>query len=245
MPMNVMQTSPATISQNSRETLVEGQYEKWAHCHVNWTAIWVGALAALTMALLFGLAGIAVEAHVVGPEQRVVDLKKMGIATAIVSVCAAFFAFVIAGWVGVKVAGILHSEPAMLHGAIVWLVAVPLVIVMASLGAASFFDGWLAGLGGAPAWSALAKAPFERPEYPGANATAEEMAAFRTQSAEYKHNIKQWNEDTPKVARNSALCAITALLLGLMGSVIGGWMACGEPMNFTHYRTRKPLYHVS
>ena len=29
-----------------------------------------------------------------------------------------------------------------------------------------------------------------------------------------------------------------ALLIGLIASVIGGWLASGEPMNFTHYRTR-------
>jgi len=27
--------------------------------------------------------------------------------------------------------------------------------------------------------------------------------------------------------------------------VIGGWMASGEPMNFVHYRTRKPKYHTA
>jgi hypothetical protein len=40
------------------------------------------------------------------------------------------------------------------------------------------------------------------------------------------------------VARNTALGALTALLLGLVGSVLGGWMASGEPMSFTHYRKR-------
>ena len=37
--------------------------------------------------------------------------------------------------------------------------------------------------------------------------------------------------------------AVTALLLGLIGGVVGGWMASGEPMNFSHYRTRKAIYH--
>jgi hypothetical protein len=45
------------------------------------------------------------------------------------------------------------------------------------------------------------------------------------------------------VTRNVALGAVTALLLGLIGSVIGGWWATGEPMNFTHHRTRKPLMY--
>ena len=40
------------------------------------------------------------------------------------------------------------------------------------------------------------------------------------------------------IARNGAMAAFAALLLGLIGSVIGGWMASGERMTFTHYRTR-------
>jgi hypothetical protein len=46
---------------------------------------------------------------------------------------------------------------------------------------------------------------------------------------------------TPEVAaavRNGALAAVAALLLGLVGSVIGGWMASGEPMKIGHYRRR-------
>jgi len=34
---------------------------------------------------------------------------------------------------------------------------------------------------------------------------------------------------------------LTALPIGLAGSVIGGWMASGEPMTFTFYRTRAAL----
>jgi hypothetical protein len=33
-------------------------------------------------------------------------------------------------------------------------------------------------------------------------------------------------------ARNGALAAVTAMLIGLMGAVIGGWMASNEPMTF-------------
>jgi hypothetical protein len=242
--MNTMHTQPAQFGSRSLETLGEVRHEKWAHVHVNWTAIWVGALAALTMILLFGLVGIAVGAHLLGPEQRVVDLKRLGIEGAILSICGAFFSFVVAGWVAGKIAGILHSEPAILHGAIVWLVSVPLVLIAASLGAGNTLGAWYTGVGGTPTWSTAAKTPFDRPEPLATNATAEEIAGYRTQVAEYNRNVKQWNEDTPKVTRNNALFAITALLLGLLGSVIGGWMASGEPMNFTHYRTRKPIYHV-
>jgi len=50
----------------------------------------------------------------------------------------------------------------------------------------------------------------------------------------------------PEVAqlmRNTAVATVVALLIGLIGSVIGGWMASGEPMTLTYYRTRETLAH--
>lgn len=226
----------------NREVTTEVQHEKWAHCHVNWTAIWVGALTAISMMILFGLIGVALGAQLLGPEHRVVEMNKLGLWTLVLSVCGAFFSAVVGGWVAGKIAGILHSEPAMIHGAIVWLVTVPLLVLGAALGAASLLGGWYAGLGPNPATSA--NAPFVRPDPLGPSPTTEEIATFKTQQADYNRNVKQWHEDTPRVTRNSALGAVMALLIGLLGSVIGAWMACGEPMNFSHYRTRKPLFHT-
>ena len=47
------------------------------------------------------------------------------------------------------------------------------------------------------------------------------------------------------LTRLAALGAVTALLIGLVGSVIGGWMASGEPMSLTSYRTRPATMHQS
>lgn len=47
---------------------------------------------------------------------------------------------------------------------------------------------------------------------------------------------------TPDVVRNTALAALTTLLVGLIGAVIGGWIASGEPMTLTHHRTRRARY---
>src|ERR1700722_16234956 len=93
-----------------RSHLIEVQHERWAHCHVNWTAVWLGGLATFSMLLLFGLVGIAVGAHLIGPEHRIVDLHKMGLGAVIFSVCSAFFSSVLGEWVATKIAGILHSE---------------------------------------------------------------------------------------------------------------------------------------
>jgi hypothetical protein len=190
------------------------------------------------MVVLCGLIGIALGAHELAPEHRVVDLRKVGMSTLAFSVFSAFLAFVIAGWITGKIAGILRSEPAMLHGAIVWLVSVPVLVVLASLGASSYLGGWYAGLAGTPAWGARAAAPFERPEPMASNAAAPDGTRYMAQLTEYQNQVKKWNEDSPKAMRNGALGALSALLLGLMGSVIGGWMSSGEPMTLTYHKTR-------
>ena len=241
--MKTMEADVGRSEPRNQDGLTEARHERWAHCHVNWTAVWIGALATFSMVVLFGLVGLALGAHLLGPEHRIVDVKKLGLWTLIFSVCGAFFSSVIGGWAAAKIAGILHSEPAMLHGAFVWRVTVPVLVGCAGFGASSLYGGWYGGLG--PNSATNPSTPFVRPDPLGASATLEEIAAVKVQQAEYNRNVKQWHEDTPKVTRNSAMGAITALLLGLLGSVIGGWMASGEPMNFTHYRTRKPRYHTA
>jgi len=94
----------------------------------------------------------------------------------------------------------------MLHAAIAWVLTVPMLLVLASLGAAGYFGVWYHGLAGTPVWVAP-------------TVIADPQAAAI-------------------MARNGALGALTALLLGLVGSVVGGWMASGEPMTFTYHRTR-------
>ena len=43
-------------------------------------------------------------------------------------------------------------------------------------------------------------------------------------------------------ARNGALAAACALLIGLIGGALGGWLASGEPMALGHYRIRLEPY---
>jgi hypothetical protein len=172
---------------------------------LSWSAVWTGALSAIAMILIFGLVGVAVGAHRVGhPFGAWHDVSFLALAW---SVFSAFISFAVGGWAAAKVAGLRRSETAMLHGSIAWLVAVPILLAMASLGATAYFGTWYGGLAGTPAWATPAAAAVQDPN-----------AAL--------------------AARNAALAAVTALLLGLVGGVIGGWMGSGEPMTFTHYRTR-------
>jgi hypothetical protein len=176
---------------------------EWIAWPVAWSAIWVGTLTALAVGLIIGLIGFALGAH---EAARYVDWKKVRLVTLVFSIAGAFFSFVAGGWTAARIAGIRRSEPAMLHGAIAWLVAIPLLLVLASVGGTAHFGSWYAGLAGTPAWVAAAPASAD-----------------------------------PEVAvalRNNAVATAISLLVGLIGAVIGGWMASGEPMTFTHYRKR-------
>jgi hypothetical protein len=176
---------------------------------VSWSAIWVGALAALAVALIIGLIGIAVGAHQLGPDARLVSWRKVQMLTLVFSVCGAFFSFVVGGWAAGKILGSPRSEASVLHGAIVWLVTLPLFLVLASLGAANLFGSWYGGLAGTPVWVTPTTAMVD--------------------------------PQTAAIAKNAALGALVALLVGLTGGVIGGWLASGEPMTLTYHRTRAAL----
>ena len=179
----------------------------WRAWPVSWSAVWVGALAALTLGLVIGLIGYAVGAHeIVSP--RITKWSTVRMTTVLFSICGAFFAYVLGGWVAARVAGIRRAEPAMLHGVVAFLVTVPIMLVLGDWGAAGHFGGWYGGLGGTPIYAANA----------AMSAATDATAA--------------------QAARNTALTTVVSLLLGIVGSVLGGWMASGEPMSLTYYRRR-------
>lgn len=172
----------------------------WPVC---WSAVWVGTLAALAAALILGLIGTALGATTAKSLASWSSVSRFDVVAMVVG---SFFTFVIGGWVAAKIAGTRLAEPAILHGVIAWLAALPLLTALLALGAGNAYGGWYGGVvGSSPLLNAAA-------------ATS-----------------------SPDAVRNTALAALTTILIGLMGAVIGGWMACGEPMTFTHHLKRNAL----
>ena len=224
---------PSTVRRKN-EIQSETRYERWKHWPVNWTAVIVGALAALAVSMIVALCGTALGAYHLMPEHRLVDLRKAGFWVMAVGVFGSFFAFVLGGWIAGKIAGILHSEPAMLHGAIVWLTAVPMLALFTALGSSGYSGTWYGGLSNRD----FREVPIVRPEPLPPAASDLQRATFDADWAQYRRQVAAWNADTPRVVKTSALCAVSALLIGLLGSVIGGWMSSGEPMSV---RYRRPV----
>jgi hypothetical protein len=181
----------------------------WTVWPINWNAVIVGAMAAIVAVVLFGLIGTAIGAHKTGIEGRITAWSGVGFFSLAYAVISSFFAFVAAGWIAGRIAGIRRAEDATLQGAVTWLVAVSLLVAMAAMSGA-IMNGWYTSLAPIPAVPAVPGQPAD----PG-------LAI---------------------AVRNGALAAAAALLIGLMGSVIGGWVASGEPMTVGRYRVRLEPY---
>ena len=132
------------------DSVREYQWQAWP---VAWSSVWVGALAAVVTSLIIGLIGYAIGAHEVA-SPRPTDAHKLRMIAVAFNIAGAFFAFVIGGWVAARIAGIQRAEPAMLHGAIVWLVGVAMLVAIASVGGGLFFGSWYGGLAGPAARAA-------------------------------------------------------------------------------------------
>ena len=121
--------------------------DDWRAWPVSWSGVWVGTLTALAVLVVVGLIGVAVGSHLVGPSPRILSWREFGIGALAFSIGGAFFSFVAGGWVAARVAGIYRAEPAMLHGAIAWLIAVPTLFVLVGLGGNSVMGPWYGGSG--------------------------------------------------------------------------------------------------
>jgi hypothetical protein len=116
---------------------------------VDWSAVWVGALSAVLISLIVALIGVAIGAHATAAS-RIVHWKEFGLGSLIFAILGAFLAFAAGGWVAGRIAGYRWSEPAILHGAIAWLVGMSLVVTLGSIGTTPLGRGTAESAGFAP-----------------------------------------------------------------------------------------------
>src|SRR5437868_5526354 len=117
--------------------------DAWTGWHLDWGAVWVGALAMLVAGAAFSLIAVAVGAQkAVNP--GVLHWADVGIWTIAFSVFGAFLASAIGAWVAGRMSGARLAEPAILHGVGAWLVLMAIIMLFAALaGAHTFAGGYL------------------------------------------------------------------------------------------------------
>jgi hypothetical protein len=207
-----------------------GFWERWP---LAWSAIIVGAAVSVSSALILGLLGISIGLHKFSADGRMMSLgdwKEAGAGAFIFTVVAAFAGYYIAGWVAGKLSGFRRAEPAALHGALTWVFSLPVLMLLIALGAGTYL-GAAYGDFGRPPVPAYGITRGWQPD-PTSNIEPDRPSLFSSR------RVIAVAPEEARATRNGALGILTALLLGLMGAVVGGWRASGEPFAVAYERNR-------
>ena len=190
--MSVASRSGALVDLKRNEVLEEAHYEKWNHWPVNWSTVWVGALTAVTVALIFGLIGIVIGAQILAPEHRIVDLKKLAFGSLAYSVFAAF-PDLRRSRLG-RGQSCRHPTLGTRHSAWGHRLAGGGSSAGSSrcAGCGIFTGAWHAGLVGTNMHDN--NGPFERPAPLSTDATEAERAQYRADVDRYASEVKQWRQ---------------------------------------------------
>jgi len=198
---------------------------------VRWGSIIAGLFAALTALVVISVLGLAIG---LGNYDAGDPLRNFGVGAGIWGAVTALIAFFIGGWLAAGTAGVRGRSNGMLNGAMVWVVAIPLLLYMLGSGIGSLANtaGSVAATGiAAVAPAAAAAAPAAgtaAANQPEAAATAQTAgqgvatAAQATVSAIGSQINPQNSERAANAAGNTAWGTLIALLVGLIASALGG-----------------------
>lgn len=176
---------------------------------VRWGPILAGLATALTSMLFLSLLGLAFGLTVVNAGTAAAEggaPQGTGTTSAIWAALSALIAFFLGGWVAGKTGAIFDRGWGALNGALVFLVAVPVTLLLASLGLGSVL-GALGNFAGALNTD------------PG---TAQNAASQAGQAAQNVRPIDVAR--AAETARNAAWGTLLGMVLGLGASALGGML---------------------
>jgi len=190
---------------------------------IRWGPIIAGIFAAITSLVVLTLLGLAIGLTTVDPNSQ---LSNYGIGAGIWGAISALLAFGIGGFLAARTAAVGGRSNGLLNGAMVWVVAIPLLLSFVGSGISALLStaGSIAGTAaqvGAPAAGQLADDPQAQNEAQQAAEGAVEQAQEQAQQVQ--------EQVTPQDAAQAAQTAGTAvggtllsLLLGLAAAAVGG-----------------------
>jgi hypothetical protein len=184
---------------------------------VHWGPIVAGLLMALTALLLLSLLGLAVGLTTLNAGTAAAQggpPADAGRNSAIWAGIAGILSFLLGGYVAGRTAAVFNRGWGALNGALVFMLAVPLILWLAGQGLGTVF-GSLGNLSGA-----LASNPGAAQAAQGAGAQAQ-AAAQNVQPIDVAR--------AAEAARNTAWGTLAGSLLGLAASAFGGWLGTRHP----------------
>lgn len=195
-----------------------------ARDRVRWGPIVAGLLTALTALLLLSLLGLAIGLTSVNAGTAATQggpPPDIGRNSAIWAAISGIVAFALGGYVASRAAALFNRGWGALNGALVFMLAVPLMLWLAGQGLGSVL-GSLGNLSGA-----LASNPNA--------AQAAQGAASQAQSA--AQNVQAGDiARAAEAVRNTAWGTLAGSLVAVAASTLGGWLGTRHPA--AHTRTR-------
>jgi len=193
---------------------------------VHWGPIVAGLLTALTTLLLLSLLGVAVGLTTVNAGTAAAQgapPPDAGRNSAIWAAIAGILAFLLGGYVTGRTAAVFNRSWGALNGALVFMLAMPLIL-------------WLAGQGLGTVLGSLGNLSGALASNPGA-AQAAQGAAGQAQSA--AQSIQPIDvARAAEGARNAAWGALAGSLVALGASAVGGWLGTRHPTATERRTTR-------
>jgi hypothetical protein len=189
---------------------------------IRWGPILAGLFASLTTLVVLGVLGLAVGLTSYDAGDA---LSNFGLGAGIWSAISTILAFLVGGWLAARTAATRGRNNGVLNGAMVWVVAIPLMLYLLSSGLGSLLNtaGNVAATGAAAMAPAAAEA-VDNAAAPAAQATAQDVgaAAQATVAAVGEQVTPERIEDATETASSAAWGTLIALLLGLGAAALGG-----------------------
>jgi hypothetical protein len=185
---------------------------------IRWGAILGGLFASLTTLVVLGVLGLAVglTSYDAGD-----PWSNFGLGAGIWSAISTILAFLLGGWLAARTAATRGRGNGVLNGAMVWAIAIPLMLYLLSSGLGSLVNtaGDVAATGAAAVAPAAAEAVDNTAAPAAENAGA---AAQATASAVGEQVTPETVETVTETASSAAWGTLIALLLGLGAAALGG-----------------------
>lgn len=199
---------------------------------VRWGPIFAGLFAAMSALVVLSLLGLAIGLSSVDAGDRPANF---GIGAGVWGAVSALAAFFFGGWMAARTAARDREQNGLLQGAMVWMVAVPLMIYLLAGGIGSLFRtaGSVAATGAqvaaTTAGETAANDPVAREDMESAADDA--AASVQAQAAEVRQQVTpQRVEETSKKAATGVWGTLISLVLGLAAAAFGGHVGARAPM---------------
>lgn len=202
---------------------------------VRWGPIFAGLFAAMSALVVLSLLGLAIGLSSVDAGDRPANF---GIGAGVWGAVSALVAFFFGGWMAARTAARDRDHNGLLQGAMVWMVAVPLMIYLLAGGIGSMVRtaGNVAATGAQAAATAAAPAASDPAARQDMESAANDAAAgVQAKATEMREQVTpQRVEETSKKAATGVWGTLVSLMLGLAAAAFGGHIGSRQPTTRRH-----------